>query len=222
MKNMVADMTARLDREVLIARSRTLHALGGQHFRAVMPFLSSVRAQGHAKRFSRLRSKAWSKSHARAVFVMELAAWTADEGRSTALQRYARQQTIQTTSDEAAVLAGMQMSVVSFWAVQEAHPVAGWIVRDLLNQGTVWVVDETLEVHLAAGARPNFLARLFRAEQDSFWMTAGTVVTIPEVQDIFGSEGEQGPIRAGSEQHAARSRQGRYVSTLYAIIPEAG
>jgi hypothetical protein len=219
--NIVPAAAAQPDREALIARSKMLHALGGQHFRAVMPFLSSARAQCHAKRFSRLRSEAWSKSDALASFVIDLAAWTADEGRSTAVQRYARQEPAPQASDEAAVLAGMQMSVISFWTVQEAHPVAGWIVRDLLNEGTVWVVDEALEGHIAQGARPNFLTRLFRAWQGEFWMTCGTVATVPEALDMFRSRREKDAIQSGSECHAVCSRQSGYVSDLYTMIPVA-
>jgi len=221
-ENMVPVAAAQLDREALMARSKALHALGGQHFRGVAPFLSSARAQYHAKRFSRLRPEARTRDDTRAVFVIQLAAWTANEGRSTALQRYAHQRSAPMTSDEAAVLAGMQMSVISFWTVQEAHPIAGWIVRDLLNEGAVWVVDETLEGYLAEGARPHFLARLFRAEQEGFWMTCGTIITLPGTVESVVSEGEEDVFRSGSEQHAARSRHSDYVSNLYALIPWIG
>jgi hypothetical protein len=220
-ENMAPATAAQLDREALMARSKALHALGGQHFRAVAPFLSSARAQGHAKRFSRLRSEAWTGDDTQAVFVIELAAWTADEGRSTALQRYARQRSAPMTSDETAVLDGMQMSVISFWTVQEAHPVAGWIVRDLLNEGTVWVVDETLEGFLAEGARPNFLTRLFRAEQKGFWMTCGTMVTVPEALDTSKIKQAGNSFQSGAVEHAVFSRKSAYVSALCAISPRS-
>ena len=220
-ENIVPATAAQLDREALMTRSKALHALGGQHFRGVAPFLSSARAQGHAKRLSRLRSEAWTEDNTQAVFVIELAAWTADEGRSTALQRYARQRSVPMTSDETAVLAGMQMSVISFWTVQEAHPVAGWIVRDLLNEGTVWVVDETLEGFLAEGARPNFLTRLFRAEQEGFWMTCGAMITVSEALDTFRAGQGKDAFQSGSPQHAERSRQSAYVSALCTMTPGA-
>lgn len=220
--NMMPVAATQLDQEALMARSKALHALGGQHFRAAMPFLSSARAQGHAKQFSRLRAKAWTQDDNQAVFVIELAAWTADEGRSTAVQRYARQQAASMTFEEVAVLAGMQMSVISFWTVQEEHPVAGWIVRDLLNEGTAWVVDETLKGYITHGARPHFLARLFRAKWDDFWLTCGTIITLPGTVESVVSEREEDVFRSGSEQHAARSRHSDYVSNLYALIPWIG
>lgn len=220
-ENMALATAAQLDREALMARSEALHALSVQHFQAVAPFLSSARAQGHAKRLSRLRAEAWTGDDTEAVFIIELAVWTADEGRSTALQRYARQRPAPMTSDETAVLAGMQMSVISFWTVQEAHPVAGWIVRDLLNEGTVWVVDETLDGFLAEGARPNFLTRVFRAEQAGFWMTCGAMVTVPEAFDTFRVGQGKNAFQSGSAQHAARSRQIAYVSALCTMTPGA-
>jgi hypothetical protein len=213
---------AQLDREAMMVRSKALHALSVQHFQAVEPFLSSARAQGYAKRLSRLCAEAWTGDDTQALFLVELAVWTADEGRSTALQRYARQRSALMTSDEIAVLAGMQMSVISCWTVQEAHPVAGWIVRDLLNEGTVWVVDETLEELLAEGARPNFLTRLFRAEQEGFWMTCGAMVTAPEALDTFRVGQGKDAFQSGSAQHAVRSRQSAYVSTLCTVVPRAG
>lgn len=219
-ENMAPATAAQLDREALMARSKALHALGVQHFQAVAPFLSSARAQGYAKRLSRLRAEAWTGGDIQAVLVIELAVWTADEGRSTALQRYARQRSAPMTSDETAVLAGMQTSVISFWTVQEAHPVAGWIVRDLLNEGTVWVVDETLEGFLVEGARPNFLTRLFRAEQEGFWMTCGAMVKVPEALDAFKTRRSKDAFQAGCAQHAERSRQIAYVSAFCIVKPE--
>jgi len=217
-ENIMPVAAAQLDREALMARSKALHALGGQHFQAVAPFLSPVHAREHAKRLSRLRSEAWTRNDTQAVFVIELAAWTANEGRSTALQRYARQRSDPVTSDEIAVLAGMQMSVISFWTVQEAHPVAGWIVRDLLNEGTAWVVDETLEGHITQGECPNFLTRLFCAEQGGFWMTCGTVVTVLEALDTFGAGQQKDIFQSGSAQHSIHSRQSSYVLKLYSMV----
>lgn len=220
-ENTVPATISQLDREALMVRSKALHALSVQHFQAVEPFLSSARAQGYAKRLSRLCAEAWTGDDTQALFLIELAVWTADEGRSTALQRYARQRLALMTSDETAVLAGMQMSVISLWTVQEAHPVAGWIVRDLLNEGTVWVVDETLDGFLAEGVRPNFLTRVFRAEQEGFWMTCGGMVTVPEAFDTFKVGQGKNAFQSGSAHHAARSRQIAYVSALCTMIPGA-
>ncbi|MEG3085719.1 hypothetical protein U1707_18940, partial [Sphingomonas sp. PB2P12] len=75
-ENMDPATAAQLDREALMARSEVLHALSVQHFQAAAPFLSSARAQGHAKRLSRLRAEAWTGDDTEAVLIIELAVWT--------------------------------------------------------------------------------------------------------------------------------------------------
>jgi len=223
-KNMVADTSARLDREALFARSEALHQLAADHFHALAAFLSPVRARVYAKQLARLRADVWPEDDSQAVFVSELAAWTAEKGRSTALERYARQKILLAASAEAAVLAGMQASIISFWTVQEAHPVAGWIVRDLGNEGTVWIVDEGLEHYLKASGSTCFLARFFRSEQDGFWMICSDMFGISETLATFGAgkEAAEGTIQSASEQHVVRSREAAFVSVLYAMVPPVG
>jgi hypothetical protein len=219
----VSDVPAQFDRTALIERSRVLHQMAERHFHGLTSFLSPVQARQQAKRFMRLRPFAGGSGE-QGVFLLELAAWTAEKGRSTALERYARQSGLSAASDEAAVLAGMQVSVISMWTVQEEHPVAGWIVRDLANEGTVWVVDASLGEYLAAGGSLCFLARLFRAEEGGFWMTCGTMYGLPEKLSTFGlgREGKEDAVLSGSPRHVASSRQSAYVSILYATITPLG
>jgi hypothetical protein len=221
--NTVSDASVQLNRTALIERSRGLHQIAERHFHCLAPFLSTVQARQQVKRFTRLRPFA-GDSREQGVFLLELAAWTAEKGRSTALERYARQARLSVASDEAAVLAGMQASVISMWAVQKEHPVAGWIVRDLVNQGTAWVVDGSFGQYLAAGGSSCFLARLFRTEEGGFWITCGTLFGLPEKLATFelGREGEGEAVLSGSPQHVASSRQSAYVSILYATIPPFG
>jgi len=219
MMNMASDASVQLDRDAHIARSQALHDLAEQHFRALAPFLSPVRVQDHARRLARLRPVC-TGSDDQTAFVIELAAWTADKGRSTALERYARQTTLQAGSDDTCVLIGLQASMISFWTVQEVHPVAGWLLRDLANEGTVWVVDASLQQYLDRGGSPCFLARLFQADSGGLWMTCGTLFAAPEALASFGlgREGEGDAVQTGSERHIALSRQSAYVAFLYAPL----
>jgi hypothetical protein len=220
MMNMVSDTSAQPDRDARIARSQALHDFAEQHFRALAPFLSPVRVQDHARRLARLRPDVWTGSDDQAAFVIELAAWTADKGRSTALERYTRQTALPAGSDDARVLTGLQASILSFWTVQQVHPVAGWLLRDLANEGTVWVVDASLGQYLGRGGSSCFLARLFRADSGGFWMTCGTLFAAPEALATFGigREGEGDALQTGSERHIALSRQSAYVTFLYAPL----
>lgn len=224
MMNMVSDASAQPDRDAHIARSQALHDLAEQHFRALAPFLSPIRVQDHARRLARLRPDVWTGSDDQTAFVIELAAWTADKGRSTALERYARQTALLAGSDDTRVLIGLQASVISFWTVQEVHPVAGWLLRDLANEGTVWVVDASLGQYLGRGGSSCFLARLFQADSGGFWMTCGTLFAAPEALANFGlgREGEGDAVKIASERHIALSRQTAYVAFLYAPLLSIG
>ncbi|KQM72986.1 hypothetical protein [Sphingomonas sp. Leaf20] len=224
MMNMASDASAQLDQDAHIARSQALHDLAERHFRALAPFLSPVRAQDHAKRLARLRPDVWTGSNDQAAFVIELAAWTADKGRSTALERYARQTALPAGSDDARVLTGLQASIISFWTVHEVHPVAGWLLRDLANEGTLWVVDASLGQYLDRVGSPCFLARLLQADSGGFWMTCGTLFAAPEALASFGlgREGEGDAVQTGSERHIALSRQSAYVAFLYAPLLSIG
>ncbi len=219
MKNAATGLTAQLDREALIARNEALQELAALHFFAAFQFMSSARLREHVLQISRWNLEGWDEGNEEGLLVFELAGWTAAKGRSTALQRYARQRSAPMQPEEAAVLASMQMSVISFWKVQEAHPVVGWIVRDVLHGGTLWIIAETLSCYFDAGERPTFVTRLFRDVQEGFWMTCGSNFLIPEGVVTFSSTGKDW-FHTGSEQHAAYSRESRYVSALYAVIPE--
>ncbi len=224
MMNMASDASVQLDRDAHIARSQALHDLAERHFCALAPFLSPVRVQDHARRLARLRPDVWTGSNDQTAFVIELAAWTAEKGRSTALERYARQMALPAGSDDARVLTGMQASIISFWTMQEVHPVAGWLLRDLANEGTVWVVDVSLGQYLGRGGSSCFLARLFQADSGGFWMTCGTLFAAPEALANFGlgREGKGDAAKTASERHIVLSRQTAYVAFLYAPLLSIG
>ncbi len=219
--NTVSDALAQPDRIALIERSRALHQIAERHFHDLTPFLSPVHTRQQAERLARLRPPS-SGSTERDVFNLELASWTAEEGRRTALERYARQARLLEGSDEAAVLAGMQANVISVWAVEEEHPVAGWIVSDLINEGTAWVVDDTLGQYLALGESSCFIGRIFRTEQAGFWMTCGTLFAVSDEVAMLElrREGGEDMILSGSPEHVASSRDSTRVTFLYAgILP---
>jgi len=206
-------------REALEARSRRFCALSAQHHTMLKRFVSPLQAREHSRRLAGLRPGLWRGNPSQQALVAELTAWTTAKGQ-TPLERYARQAKLLDGSEEAAVLAGMQGSVLSFWRVSEPHPVAGWILEDLAWNGTVWMVDERLEQYLAAGGSRCFMSRLFRSEPNQFWMSCSSIVPVPKAvaEMMAGQEGEEAGKVSGSTEHANLSRHSTYATMLYASV----
>jgi hypothetical protein len=94
--------------------------------------------------------------------------------------------------------------------VQCRHKVAGLIVKDLLRNVEVWLVDEGLEKSLSAGS--TFATRYYTP--DRFSVTAGVV--IPFDLDVFMSALETCPqLSRKSPVEAIEDR--RFAEALYRV-----
>jgi hypothetical protein len=108
----------------------------------------------------------------------DLAIYMARSGRSHPLDRYARAAGFTPGSDKAIVLKAMRHARCSLWRVERHHETTGLILRDLLREEEIWLIDEAM----AKNARPGqeMAARL--VEPDRFAMTARVIVPIiPEL-----------------------------------------
>src|SRR4051794_10962687 len=76
--------------------------------------------------------------------------------------------------DEAVVLAAMRQARFSLWRIERDHETTGLILRDLLREEEIWLIDEAM----VKNARPGqeMAARL--VEPDRFAMTARVIVPI--------------------------------------------
>ena len=77
-------------------------------------------------------------------------------------------------SDEAIVLAAMRQARFSLWRVERDHETTGLILRDLLREEQIWLIDEAMAKHARPGQE--MAARL--VEPDRFAMTARVIVPI--------------------------------------------
>jgi hypothetical protein len=115
-----------------------------------------------------------SDSEAEIALAEDLAIYLPRPGRSHPLDRRARAAGFAPGSDEAIVLAAMRQARFSLWRVERDHETTGLILRDLLREEEIWLIDETM----AKNARPGqeMAARL--VEPDRFAMTARVIVPI--------------------------------------------
>jgi hypothetical protein len=85
------------------------------------------------------------------TLAFDLALYTAKDGRSRALDRYARAARPSPASDEARMLDAMRRARFSIWRIERRHETAGLIVADVLREAEVWLVDEKLEASAPPG-----------------------------------------------------------------------
>jgi len=156
-------------------RERQLRALVIQHHNDAIGFLPKAQIEEHLRRLRLLRNgRATTERAELLTLAIDLAVYTAAEGRSRGLQRYARARRPALAGDAARVLDAMEGARFSLWRVERPHEEGGLIVRDLMRQTEDWLMDE----RLAAAATPGtaFASRLF--EPDRFAMTCGVVVPV--------------------------------------------
>jgi hypothetical protein len=104
----------------------------------------------------------------------DLAIYLPRRGRSHPLERYTRLARFAPGSDEAIVLAAMRQARFSLWRIERRHPTTGLILRDLLRDEEIWLVDEAMEKNAPPGVA--MAARLLQPE--SFAMTARIIVPV--------------------------------------------
>jgi hypothetical protein len=104
----------------------------------------------------------------------DLATYLPRLGRSHPLDRFARTAQFAPGSDEAIVLKAMRESCFSLWRVERRHETTGVILRDLLREEDIWLVDETME----QSARPGLEIAGRILKPGGFAMTARIVVPI--------------------------------------------
>ena len=115
-----------------------------------------------------------SESEEEMTLAFDLALYTAKDGRSRALDRYARAIPLAPGSDEACMLDAMRNARFSIWRIERRHDTVGVIVTDVLREAEAWLIDESLEASAPEGM--SFAGRLCVPE--GFAMSCGVVVPV--------------------------------------------
>jgi hypothetical protein len=164
-----------MTRDEVLQRYRHLRAISTGHHSGALKFLSRPALLEHAKRL-RLATGPMlvAESEAEMTLVFDLALYTAKEGRSRALDRYARATPLPPGSDAARMLEAMRHARFSVWRIKQRHEIAGLIITDVLREAELWLVDEQLEASASEGL--SFAGRI--CEPDRFAMSWGVVVPV--------------------------------------------
>lgn len=179
-ENVFEQPTPSLSRGEVLARYRHLREISKRHLSDAMGFLSKDAILHHARRLGLADGKILIfGSEDELTLAFDLAIHTAPEGRSRAIDRYARSTQLAQGSDEALVLDAMRSARFAVVIVERRHETAGLIVTDLYREIELWLVDEGLEISLPAGTA--FATRYYAP--DGFVMTAG--VGMPVDSDLL-------------------------------------
>ena len=135
-----------MTRADVLARYRHLRAIAVRHNSAAVGFVSRSMVLETAKRLGLTEGRMLvAGSEEEMTLVFDLALHAAREGRSRALDRYARATPPPSGSDEARMLDAMRHARFSIWRVERRHETAGLVIADVLREAEEWLVDEKLE-----------------------------------------------------------------------------
>jgi hypothetical protein len=174
-----------MTRKDVLTRYRHLRAISVRHHGAALKYLARPAIIENARRLGMLEDHTVIADRDEELTLMyDLAIYTARDGRSRAIDRYARAAQFPSLSDETALLQAMCRARFSIWRIVARHDVCGLVVSDLMRKTETWLVDEGFEKCGKTGIC--FAGRL--CDADPFFITSGIVVPVdpPLLEDILG------------------------------------
>ena len=138
-------MAAR-DREEILTRYRRLREISTRHHSEALRFIPRSVLLEQARRLGLTAGKMLvADSMDELTLAFDLCLYTAAPGRSRGIDRYARSAGVAPGSDEDLMLQAMGQARFSVFRVERPHETAGLLVRDLMREEGLWLVDENLE-----------------------------------------------------------------------------
>ena len=200
---------AEMSREEVLTRYRHLRAISTRHHTEAMNFFSRPALLEQARHLGLAVGETLAaESFDELTLAFDLAIHTARPDHTRAVDRYARAAQLQPGSDEALVLEAMRQARFSLWRVERRHQVVGLVVRDLLRQDEVWLVDEALE----RSAPEGMVAAMRLCTPDAFAMTCGVIVPVDRglIEEVLA---EVLPRVRGSPDRVANDH--RFATAVY-------
>ena len=158
-------------------------ALSVEHHTKALDFVATDTMMEHARRLGLTVGKTLvADSTEEMTLLFDLALYSAKQGRTRALDRYARTARLAPGSDAALVLDAMRQGRFSIWRVERQHETAGLIITDMMRETEAWLVDENLEASAPQGML--MAGRVF--EPEGFAVTCGAIVpaTLALLQEL--------------------------------------
>ena len=200
---------AEMSREEVLTRYRHLRAISTRHHTEAMNFFSRPALLEQARHLGLAVGETLAaESFDELTLAFDLAIHAARPGHTRAVDRYAGAAQLQPGSDEALVLEAMRQARFSLWRVERRHEVVGLVVRDLLRQDEVWLVDEALE----RSAPEGMVAAMRLCTPDAFAMTCGVIVPVDRelLEEVIATVL---PRVRGSPDRVANDR--RFATAIY-------
>jgi hypothetical protein len=215
-ENIVEAQAPLPSRDEVLMRYRQLRQISQRHCSEVTKFMSPDAVLHQARRLGMMRGKTVIVDNMDALtLAVDLAVHTAPDGRSRAIDRYARSTRFEPGSDEALMLEAMRNARFAIVKVRRRHPSAGLIVTDTFRNTELWLVDEGLETSLPDGTA--FATRYY--SPDGFVMTAG--VGMPVHVGLLVNAVESAPqLQRKSRAEVIEDR--RFAEAVYRAAIEDG
>ena len=202
-------------RVAILGRYRRYGDLRKEIQSAALGNMSESSFLAHAKRIGLSDGRViFADNNSEVALVYDLALYTAQPGRTRAIERCARKRLKAAQSDEALVLQALLASRFSIFGVVGRCEPAGVLLEDLMRGGTIPLLDEGLEQSASAG--DVFAMRV--APIEDFLINCGAVV--PMGGGIFEEIIELligGVVEA---ERAALADHRRFAAALYALAIE--
>jgi hypothetical protein len=204
-------------RVAILGRYRRYSDLRKEIQSAALENVSGSSFLAHAKRIGLSDgSVVFADDDSEMALVCDLALYTAQPGRTRAIERCARKRLKASQPDEAVVLQALLASRFSIFRVIGRCEPAGVLLEDLLRGGTIPLLDEGLEQSAKAG--DVFAMRV--ATIEDFAINCGAVV--PMNGGIFETIIEFLTGGVVEAERAALADHRRFAVTLYEVAIELG
>ena len=175
-----------MTRREILRRYRHLRAIVTRHHSAALKFQAPAAILEQAKHIGLAAGHTLITDNEQELTVLfDLVIYNAKQGRSRAIDRYAKTAQLPAGSDEALMLEALRRARFGLWRVERLHEITGLVISNLLSQTEAWLVDEGLWVRLADGSV--FAARL--CQPDRFSMTNGLIamVTAESCEEVINN-----------------------------------
>ncbi len=166
-----------MNREDQLRRYRHLRAIATAHHSAVLELVPTEIMLDFGRRLGLAKGRTFMlDSMDQYSMVADLAVYTSRDGRTRAIDRYARKTNFAPGSDEDIMLRSAQAAWFTAWHVVQRHDTAGLLIRDVLKDATFRLMDLGHE----ASAKPGdmFVGRV-KAVDDCV-MTCGVALPFGE------------------------------------------
>jgi hypothetical protein len=187
-----------MTRSEKLNRYRHLRAISARQHDAAVKFVGRGTLLDYGRRIGIVHDSTFvCDSIDEMTLAFDLAIHTSRQGRSRAIDRYARTVRATPGSDEAIMLKAAQDARFALWRVEGLHATAGLTLLDIANDITLWLMDEGLEASAPIGSV--YAGRLMAV--DDFVMTCGA--TVPVDEDLIIAVWDDAPRWRGRSRAAA-------------------